>query len=121
MGLGRDCQNTLIRLAWSLEMRQMKSRKACGRSSFFSIGYCKAEFILAEVESLIWGRVRTLGSCGLHSFFSPDKMRGSQLTQLAVASLLTARTQANDTNYDPSLNFRPSNVTENGLYRWIGS
>jgi hypothetical protein len=48
-------------------------------------------------------------------------MRGSQLTRLAVASLLTARTQANDTNYDPSLNFRPSNVIENGLYRWIGS
>ncbi|KAJ5119340.1 hypothetical protein N7448_010009 [Penicillium atrosanguineum] len=49
-------------------------------------------------------------------------MRGSQLTHLAVATLLTARAQAaNDTNYDPSLTFRPTNVTENGLYHWTGS
>jgi len=53
---------------------------------------------------------------------TPGNMRRPKLTQLTVASLLIARARAaNDISYDPSLNFRPNNVTENGLYHWVGS
>lgn len=49
-------------------------------------------------------------------------MRAFHLTHLVVATLLTACAEAaNDTSYDPSLNFRPTNVTESGLYHWVGS
>jgi hypothetical protein len=64
-----------------------------------------------------------------HSFFpnshslNPNKMRGSLVARLMALglALATGVAAANDAAYDSSLNFRPDNVTLNGLYHWVGS
>ncbi|KAJ5378126.1 uncharacterized protein N7496_005535 [Penicillium cataractarum] len=50
-------------------------------------------------------------------------MRGSQIARVVALGLASATlaAAANDASYDPSLNFRPDNVTFSNLYHWVGS
>lgn len=49
-------------------------------------------------------------------------MRVSRLAQTVLFSLASRTAVAeNATNFDPSLNFHPNNVTESALYYWVGS